>query len=1638
MNSNNKTTSKIRLWGRSGAWDFVPFSFAVGLFFVFAASLVAQVYPTKLGDLNVDGQVDVRDLVLLLNHLNRSQPATPEITSSLLPFANINQDAFINQQDVDALTEIILGTRPVQEFPFARVLETSPASGEAGVTVTRETVFRLTQPLGTNSLVTKSNLYATFGGRQILARCELSSDRRTVTLFYQENLPASARVRVTLVGSNLRDFLGRPFDLDGDGQPGGIAQVDFDTLSNTPIPGTAVIGQVFASEQIPAGTNSASSQTNFLNRPLAGVTITVDGMEETLRAVTDTNGFFSLSPCPAGEFFVHIDGRTLIKVASGIRYPDLAYYPFVGKAWNAVAGRTNNLAGGTGLIYLPLIAQGTLKSVSLTNDTLVTFPAGVLSNNPALAGVQLLVPANSLFSENGNRGGKVGIAPVSPDRLPGPLPGGLEFPLVITVQTDGAANFDRPVPVCFPNLPEPSTGQPLPPGTKNYLYSFDHDKGIWEPVGPMTVTSDGLLICTDEGVGIVQPGWHGSGPPPTGPPPPPPPPPQCGSGPGPGPLSAAGGGGAPSPYIKCFNRCGEDTIRCGVYCTAAGAAGIAVCLITGPGAPLCVAGVVVADAICIAACYHTDVVCKDRCAEDNPPCLSASAASASGFNTLTAASANVDQALAADGMVVGEIHRVLHQINALLYPYAISGQPAPLEIQNQVNDLVAYANTLAGGDAAQFTRNHLLRLELNAAPLEAAIGEATGNAPPYPILYMAEIQRDNGSILRLRGRTQGYGQYTLFLPRDGTLRYVSFYDPITKQYGVIYPRVRPGAPYRLPRFTLMPVDAAVFADFDQDGLPDAVEFVYGTDPSDLDTDGDGVNDGAEVEQGNNPLDGLPVATGVIATADTPGTAVDIFALNDIAVVADSAAGVILFNVANGQNPVRVAQVDTPGSAQRVALAGNLIAVADGAAGLAIIDITDPPAARIVRQVDLGGSAQAVAVAGGIAFVGLSSGQLVSVDLANGTVLERVNAGAAIHDLSIEGDVLFVLINSQLRAYNFADGALEFIGGSTAPGFFPEGITGLRRLFVGGGHAYVTSYPGYDTYDVRNPAAMARVGPAQDVGPNSFKQIVLNGSGLGVAAVGVNPRADGTHDVYLYDASNPAVTTAFLTVLPTPGLARALSIYNGLAYVADGEAGLQVVNYLPYDNRGSNPAITLSTSFTLSSPSNGVAEEGKLMRATASVTDDVQVRNVEFYVDGVKVVTDGNFPFEHRFVTPIRTADKTSFTLRAKATDTGGNFTWTETVVVDLVPDATPPRVKRTFPNDGAIVGSVNLVLAYFSEPIDPATLSSGTFTLQHAGADGRLETGDDELIQQGSVTFRGDLNAAVFSFSTSLAPGLYLAKVLPPIADRAGNALSPIAVWQFWVVGGKDTDQDGIPDDIELALGLDPNLSSTLNDGILDGDRDPDGDGLANKWEILFGYDPRNRDSDGNGIFDGQEDPDNDRLTNLQELALHTNPVNPDTDGDGWSDEAEVTGQGNPLDARVGPRLFVSAAPPLSALVTGPGQVQSATLGTVVASPPLAVLVTGVGPLDALNLGTVVAQPPVTLLVPGLAPFDAVTLGVVIAQPPLNVLVPGQGPLGSFSLGTVAAQPPVALLVPGIGETEAVTPGTTLARPPVSIQIAPQ
>jgi RHS repeat-associated protein len=496
---------------------------------------LALAYPANRGDLDDDGIPTVGDLVPLINHLTGLTP----LPASLLPIADVDGNGEVNDGDLDRLTSAILGAEPLPPFSVTRLESTSPADGEGGVAITRETILRFNRALASDVVVDDGAIWAEFGGLRLETRRHLSPDRKTLTLFYDELLPSSARVRVQVKGDQLTDSLGLSVDADGDGEPGGDQQIDFDTLSLTILPGTSVVGRVFASEV-------ARAEEGFMsvNEPLAGVVITVDGMEDTLRAVTDQFGDFRLEPAPAGRFFVHIDGRE----ADGDGLPEGAYFPFVGKAWEAIPGEESSI----GEVFLPLIQPQTLTEISESEETVVRLPDGVAAEFPEFAEVTLRVPPDSLFSDSGDRGGMVGIAPVPPDRLPGALPEGLTFPFVITVQTDGATNFDEPVPVCFPNLPDPETGEVLEAGAKSALWSFNHDTGQFEIVGPMTVSDDGTLVCSDPGFGILAPGWHssrtgtsGSGG-------------GLSSGSGSGSSSEPGSGSSPSGSPNTDDPCGEN------------------------------------------------------------------------------------------------------------------------------------------------------------------------------------------------------------------------------------------------------------------------------------------------------------------------------------------------------------------------------------------------------------------------------------------------------------------------------------------------------------------------------------------------------------------------------------------------------------------------------------------------------------------------------------------------------------------------------------------------------------------------------------------------------------------------------------------------------------------------------------------------------------------------------------------------------------------------------------------------------------------------------------------------------------------------------------------------------------------------
>ncbi|MGJ8725768.1 MAG: sulfatase-like hydrolase/transferase [Roseibacillus sp.] len=103
-----------------------------------------------------------------------------------------------------------------------------------------------------------------------------------------------------------------------------------------------------------------------------------------------------------------------------------------------------------------------------------------------------------------------------------------------------------------------------------------------------------------------------------------------------------------------------------------------------------------------------------------------------------------------------------------------------------------------------------------------------------------------------------------------------------------------------------------------------------------------------------------------------------------------------------------------------------------------------------------------------------------------------------------------------------------------------------------------------------------------------------------------------------------------------------------------------------------------------------------------------------------------------------------------------------------------------------------------------------------------------------------------------------------------------------------DSDDDGMPDNYEVANGLNPNV----NDAAIDDDAVGGADGLTNLEEYSAGTDPQDSDSDDDGLNDGQEVNGtlNPWVAGVQSgpPGDATDPLEPDSDGDGVDDNDEI------------------------------------------------------------------------------------------------------------------------------------------------------
>ena len=141
------------------------------------------------------------------------------------------------------------------------------------------------------------------------------------------------------------------------------------------------------------------------------------------------------------------------------------------------------------------------------------------------------------------------------------------------------------------------------------------------------------------------------------------------------------------------------------------------------------------------------------------------------------------------------------------------------------------------------------------------------------------------------------------------------------------------------------------------------------------------------------------------------------------------------------------------------------------------------------------------------------------------------------------------------------------------------------------------------------------------------------------------------------------------------------------------------------------------------------------------------------------------------------------------------------------------------------------------------------------------------------------------------------------------------------VVLSADSDGDGLPDDLELSLGLNPNNPA-------DAFEDLDLDGASNRDEGLAGTQLRDSDSDDDGLLDGEE-------LRAGADGFLTNPLSVDTDGDGVRDGLEVASGSDPTNS-----ASVNLAQALSSLTVAPATF-TITVNSVIGTGSQQLTVTG-------------------------------------------------------------------------------------------------
>jgi len=397
-----------------------------------------------------------------------------------------------------------------------------------------------------------------------------------------------------------------------------------------------------------------------------------------------------------------------------------------------------------------------------------------------------------------------------------------------------------------------------------------------------------------------------------------------------------------------------------------------------------------------------------------------------------------------------------------------------------------------------------------------------------------------------------------------------------------------------------------------------------------------------------------------------GSANDVAVSGNYAYVADGSAGLLIIDISNPSNPVRVGWYDTSGSATKVAISGNYAFVADGPAGLQIINISNRSNPVWVGGYDTTGYASDVSIFGNYAYVADGKAGLQIIDISNITNPVKVGAFNTLDEtygVAVSGNYAYVADGlAGLQIINISNPSNpvkvgECIGSRN--NFFDLGYA--YKVTVSGNYAYVAfGSDGLQIIDISDPARPKRVGEFNPLDHATEIAVYGNyafmvGEALYIIDINdpLNPRCVGKYDqvgnlagvtvsgnyAYLVEdneglqvinISSPA-NPVRVGGYGTSGTAMGIAVSGNYAYVADGAAGVQTIDIRNpsnplwvggYDTTGSAQKVVISGNYAYIADYNA----GLQIINISDPSNPVRVGGYDTFGDPRDLVVSGNYAY----------------------------------------------------------------------------------------------------------------------------------------------------------------------------------------------------------------------------------------------------------------------------------------------------------------------------------------------------------------------------------------------------------------------------